>query len=262
MFFKFFISVFVLINSASAEKFNARLQDVSSANGLQRLMLFSDGRLAWMEQNQDINIKTGYWYTVQINEKNVIEKIELLQTQKKEIELNPSFTPTENYTPDKINHYQSLNIIQNLNQIDSKVASSDRAHLWAYQLFNQFQLKSMKYFIIPSLQQIIEKRLKFWFYVGIAFEVENQRNIVIEPTLSNSPLDLEKWIELTIQEPEKCQIISIDQYNHNSNNCQIFLSNMYYRRPIDIIRFNLEQFARSHFYESEIEESLYSIDLN
>jgi len=263
MFFKLFISsLFILLNSAAAESFKARLQDISVSKGLQKLMLFSDGRLAWMKQNEELSIKKGFWYTVQTNEKNEVEEIELLKTQKKEIEINPSFTPDENYVADKINYHQSLNIIQILNQIDLKIASSDRAHLWAYQLFNQAKLRSMKYFIIPSLQQIVEKRLKFWFFVGLSLEVDDQKNIIIDPALSSVPLNFEKWITQNIQDSDDCQIVSIDQFDHNSDECQLFLSNMYYRRPIDIFRMKLEQFARSHFYESEIEESLYSIHLN
>lgn len=246
---------------AFSETFTARLQDVFTLPNSELLLSFSDGRIAWGQNDSstDKNFIPGIWYKVKIDNEVKIQHIETLEIQKKEMELNPSFAPDENFISDKLTWEQSGKILAEMTNLNSQSPSSDRAHYWAYQLFNQDNVKSMKYFLLPSLDQMKKNNLKFWFYVGLSLQDHDGFSMILDPVLSNQPMSVSYWLTKIIGTDSECQKKTTKDFVYSSLQCQMLEINMYYRRPVDVIRLQIQEFIRSHFYESEIEESRFSV---
>lgn len=264
MFYKL-LTCFLFLSCINAycESFTSRLQEIADGPDSEKMLLFTDGRIAWTKDDliNNTNLLPGIWYNVLTNEKVEVEKIAALGVQRKEIELNPSFAKDDLYQIDTLDEKTAEEFYYKLDSFHPSTASSDRTHLWAYQLYQEFKIKGSKFFLFPNLDQIRNQRLQFWYYVGLAFMDKQGAPTLFDPVLSKKPLSLKAWKSLLIDENTSCTSETVNTFEINNDKCQMIELNMFYRRPIDILRLQIQEFIRSHFYDSEVEESRFSSEI-
>jgi hypothetical protein len=121
----------------------------------------------------------------------------------------------------------------------------NRAYIWAKQMYNSNEIRSKKIFIFYTKKYRREINKKWWFHVAPMVEV-NGEDIVLDKEFMRTPVTRQVWLTKFTEKMAKkgmpdyqCSIIEnmndfYEQSNQDNEYCNVFVTSMYYRAPIDM----------------------------
>lgn len=198
---------------------------------------------------------------------NKVEKIlavKIINTKEVEVKVENQqvLTPMDNYSPSNIESYdKALEIFQTLNG-DTKMFSQcfNRAHIWAKQMNDDFQVDSMKILIYYTKKYRKEVSKKWWFHIAPMVDVNGQY-FVMDREFTRKPVTDENWEKIFTKKmgnPEyRCKKIDnikefYDDNNMNNEFCNIQHTSMYYWEPNDMSRLDKEGKTKTGWVNWEI----------
>ena len=116
----------------------------------------------------------------------------------------------------------------------------NRAHVWAYESKNQFNLDSMKIFLFFTRKYIREYNFEWWFHVSpftYVLEGGNKTEKILDFKFTKGPTDVQKWTDLFMSNRALCPVITkYSEYENNEEReyCYVYKTSMYYLQPLDL----------------------------
>lgn len=223
--------------------FNGRVFEVDSANQalIQKLERardeFSDVELVVEEGEKFKSDK----------EIEKILSVKIKNTPKQIINTDISVDPMTNYSPSNVKSDDLARKIFSSLNVKTKRSSQcfNRAHIWAKQMFDNFNVKSMKIFLFYTKRFRREVSNKWWFHVAPMINVNGQLK-VMDREFTRKPITDKRWEEIFTGKMDnpgnyRCKRIShikdfYDAYNTENEFCNIIHTSMFYRSPNDMKR--------------------------
>lgn len=145
------------------------------------------------------------------------------------IEFKPSIIGSETKAKNLFNKMNS--------DFKPNAETSDRAHVWASEVFKKTGLKSQKVFIFFTMNYINRTGFKWWFQVAPAFvvNVNGKKELkVFDYTHASEPLSVKQWTDLFISSKRPCRLTEkYSEYEDTrfSEECFVIVDSMYYQLP-------------------------------
>lgn len=175
-------------------------------------------------------------------------------------------TPMTNYTPTVVNSIEDANrmfrYLVNGNKWNNECYN--KAHIWAKQMDDNDNIKSMKKFIFytKKFRRSLPKS-KWWFHVAPMINV-NGENYIMDLAYARQPILAEDWEKMLIDKLERngikdyrCKVITkISEFhnkqNHETEYCNVLIANMYYWVPGDIEDLENEGIEKDQWNNGEL----------
>jgi hypothetical protein len=171
--------------------------------------------------------------------------------------------PLVNFEPTVLqNMDEATNVFKNFRRKETPWSQCyNRAHVWAYETKNRFNINTMKVFMFYTTKYIREYNFPWWFHVAPLTLVSEDGGIsekVLDPYFAKNPLTLKDWTKLFIQNRPTCPVIS--QYsdfqkNERDEYCYLYKSSMYYVQPIDLENFEKYGKTKTQWKNFEIKRA-------
>lgn len=182
------------------------------------------------------------------DERYVLEAEEISPQPDEEM---PSEEPFENFTPSVLKSPEEARTIFNSLRRNSRSSSQcyNRAHVWAYESRNKYQLDSMKVFMFYTRKYIREYNFHWWFHVAPFTYIGNNgsaQESVLDRKFTKGPTDMKSWTDIFMKNKVTCPVISkyTDYENHQEKEyCYLYKASMYYVQPLDLEK--LEETGRT-----------------
>jgi hypothetical protein len=178
---------------------------------------------------------------------NELVDIKLLE-QANDISELSLITPMSNYTATNIESMELVEQMFKTLKNGTKWWNNqcfNRAYIWAKQMYNSNKINSKKIFIFYTKKYRREINKKWWFHVAPMVEV-NGEDIVLDKEFMRTPVTKQAWLTKFTEKMAKkgmpdyqCSVIEnmndfYDQSNQDNEYCNILITSMYYRAPIDM----------------------------
>lgn len=176
-----------------------------------------------------------------------------------------SLHPMTNYTPSNVD---SMEIAKEMFQSLKKrtkwfTQCFNRAHVWAKQMYDSHQVKSMKILIYYTKKFRREIDGKWWFHIAPMIDVNGQY-YVMDKEFTRGPVTDVKWEKIFTRKMEnkgiygyRCKVIQnikeyYDRYNQENEYCNIQITSMYYWEPNDMSRLDKTGKQKTKFLNWEL----------
>ena len=154
------------------------------------------------------------------------------------------------YEPTILNSLdEAISIFKNLRRGSTSWSQCfNRAHIWAYESKNKYDLDSMKAFLFFTSKYIRRYDYEWWFHVSpytLTQEEGEVKERVLDFRFSKTPLFMKSWTDLFMLNKASCPIVEkYSQYRQNQDqeDCYLIKTSMYYLQPLDLS--NLEETGR------------------
>jgi len=148
----------------------------------------------------------------------------------------------DQYNPTVFNSVQQaqsyFNTMDNATKDDSQCYN--RAHGWAYDLWTQYRINSLKIFIFFTRRYIREFDYKWWFHVSPMTLVGDRgynTEYVMDRSFTRGPVDVKTWTDIFMKNKANC--LHVRYYSEYSRNpeaqyCYLMKTIQYYSTPRDL----------------------------
>jgi hypothetical protein len=162
------------------------------------------------------------------------------------------------YSPSIVSSTASLNIFTNMRR-DYQYQSQcyNRAHVWTYEAFKRFGLKSNKLFLFFTSRYIRRYNYKWWFHVTPMVYVDgaSQANWrTLDRRYTSAPLTTKTWTNVFMLNDALCPVVNkYSSYrNHQQEkDCYLIPTSMYFWQPRDIERQEIYGTVKTQYFKSE-----------
>lgn len=149
----------------------------------------------------------------------------------------------------------------------------NRAHIWSKQMYDKYNTKSMKILIYYTKKFRTEIGGKWWFHIAPMINVEGKR-YVMDREFTRGPVTDEQWEHIFTKKMEekgvtgyRCKVIDnikeyYDEYNQNSEYCNIQVTSMYYWEPNDMSRLDKTGEQKTEFLNWELKRATKNVFWN
>lgn len=165
----------------------------------------------------------------------------------------PEYSPTRFSSKEDINHlFESFR--EKMKQ-DSQCYQ--RAHTWAYEAYNAYNVKSMKVFIFFTDRYIREYHYKWWFHVAPFTYLQNEE-FVLDRTFADTPLKTQEWTNIFMEGNWICPSVArYSDYREHQQDQYCFLRKvpMYYFQPLNVEAMD-KDVGVDHFIDWEVKLAL------
>jgi hypothetical protein len=173
--------------------------------------------------------------------------------------------PMLNYTPTDVESYDyAAEMFKTLNN-KTKMFSQcfNRAHIWAKQMHDNFQVSSMKILIYYTKKYRREISKKWWFHIAPMVQIGDEK-YVLDREFTRKPVTDENWEKIFTKKMEKkgiygyrCKVIKnikefYDESNQANEYCNIQVTSMYYWEPNDMSRLDKNGTQKTEFHNREL----------
>lgn len=184
--------------------------------------LFDRNKTWSVTMDKDHNVLT-------MNEENILP-------QEFQIErLDPvSYEPTKVKSGDAKSYFNESRISHGETQC------YNRAHVWAFEMWKNHQVKSQKIFLFFTRKYIREHNFGWWFHVAPLLYVDGfwgDSEKVADPRYITAPRDIDWWTGKFISTNSKCPVITkYSEYADYpySEDCFVLKAPMYMYQPLDL----------------------------
>lgn len=192
------------------------------------------------------------------DERNIISSEVIIESdQDDEI---TALSVSEDYSPTVLNSVDEAQKIFNSMRRGSTSWSQcfNRAHIWAYESKNQFDLNSMKMFLFFTRKYIREYNFEWWFHVApftYVLEDGNTTEKILDFKFTRSPANVQKWTDLFMSNRALCPVIAkYSEYENNNGQeyCYLYKASMYYLQPLDLDNLERSGTTKSQWYNYEV----------
>lgn len=155
--------------------------------------------------------------------------------------------PSDNFEPTVLRNAEEAGIHFKRMRTDTRRRSQcfNRAYVWNYELYKNYNIKSRKIFIFFTRKYIREYRYKWWFHVAPLTQVNmsgKAQDVVLDREFSSSPQLPEVWKNDYMHNGAPCpEVKKYSDYSQNQDKeyCYFIKASMYYWQPLDLE--NLEE---------------------
>lgn len=163
------------------------------------------------------------------------------------------------YEPTVLNGFQDVKkLFDNLNKNYRRVSEcSDRAHIWAHDMYETQGIKSMKAFAFLTASYINRNRAKWWFHVAPMIKTHDSA-FILDYQFMDKPVTVKEWTDLMVSSKRNCKLTTkFSEYDVNpqTEDCYIMFESMYYRLPGDIHRQETHNQFKNDFNAYEVQSS-------
>lgn len=237
--------------AAQAAVMETRIVDVEMDADRLMVMAETEGRVLWVNATDSAMVRAfetaqAQEHFVRVSydaETGVVSGAELMaQTTLQSVrparnkDTPAAFNPT---VFNSVAHAQSyFNTMDSQTKDDSQCYN--RAHGWAYDLWSQYRINSLKIFIFFTRRYIREYDYKWWFHVSPMVLVGSQgRNYeyVMDRSFTRGPVEVRTWTDIFMKNRAFCPHVRYytDYRNHQeAEYCYLMKSIMYYSTPRDL----------------------------
>lgn len=116
----------------------------------------------------------------------------------------------------------------------------NRAHGWAYDLWTQYRINSLKIFIFFTRRYIREYNYQWWFHVSpMTLVGQSGRNAeyVMDRSFTQGPVDVRTWTNIFMKNDANCPHVRYYtdyRNNQDAQYCYLMKTIMYYSTPRDL----------------------------
>ncbi len=259
------------------ETFQTRIVKYSPAADAQSATHFyleSEGRVARISADQsDLSVKmeaayfNDEWVTISLKDRGDHDEIVALQTTAaplssaldvvdEEETVDPA---TATYLPSDLGSFENAqSIFGGLHRrFKRRSQCYQRAHVWAYSMHANSNIKSMKVFLFFTEKYVRAYNYKWWFHVA-PFVKAAGVEYVMDRSYTSKPLDMQSWTNEFMKNKAVCPVIrSYSDYSRNEYAAYCFVAKvpMYYYNPVDLQalerrRVVIENWKTSHVNDS------------
>lgn len=245
------LAIFVLPLSTFASVMETRIVDVEDNDAKMMVLAETDGRVLWVNSEDkslanaiESAAKTGRHLRIDYDDESGDVSGVVLLAKKNEARVSSANSSNKDngYQPTVFTSVQQaqsyFNTMDNQTKNDSQCYN--RAHGWAYDLWNQYQINSLKIFIFFTRRYIREYRYKWWFHVSpmvLVGERGYNTEMVMDRSFTNGPVNVRTWTNIFMKNRVECPHVRYySQYNQNqeAQYCYLMKSIMYYSTPRDL----------------------------
>ncbi len=250
------LSLLTSLSAFSAEITTTIVEVGAVEAGDKEVMVFaqSEGRVLWVDAKDTalldalkIARERNLLVNIDFREFNGhVKGVELLETAQPEVSTGESFEKNTlaNFTPSFIESLESSQSVFNRMDGRTKWKSQcyNRAHGWAYDMYTQSRINSMKVFIFFTQRYIKAEKYKWWFHVApyVMTQMEGASvETVLDRTFTRGPLKMKDWTDNFMNRKQNCPVVTrYSDYRQNqwAQDCYLIKTSMYYRSPADIER--------------------------
>lgn len=241
----------VLTAPAFAAVLETRIFDVETGEERAMVLAENDGRVLWIANSEgsmirafQAAVKSGRVLKVSFDgESGVVKSASTLARKVVEDERTghakfevDEYRPTLFNSPQQAQSY--FNTMDGQTKDDSQCYN--RAHGWAYDLWNQYRINSLKVFIFFTRRYIREFNYKWWFHVSPMVLVGSggyNTEFVMDRSFTKGPTDVQSWTNVFMKNRAYCPTVNYySQYRNNqeAQYCYLMKSIMYYSTPRDL----------------------------
>lgn len=260
---RFFLLLLLFSTEAFSESFESKIHDIHFSAGEESLVLFENGRVGFLPANEKLS---DLFHFKQERERLLIN----IDTQHTIVSMWSSAeeSPPGSAAIKSGFSYEAsvLDSVAKASQIFSRFKQGwqnesqcyNRAHIWAYEAFQESSLKSIKLFLFFTSRYIRNYRFKWWFHVAPMTLVRiNGKNYpkVLDRRYTSGPRDIRAWTNIFMKNKAECPLVrkySDYRNKQNAQDCYLLPANMYYYQPRDLELLERRGRIKSGFIQSEV----------
>jgi hypothetical protein len=225
-----------------AETLTDRIHSVVETNSDSHIVRFEKGRVGFISNDLLAEMKnnTGAEVQVELDRKSEIRQMYVTKAPEATYDVylkNSTLQDPPAYQPTVISRAKVEEIYRSLNHNFKRLSEcSDRAHVWAYDMFKDSGINSQKAFIFLTASYINRVRFKWWFHVAPMFNVEGT-NMVTDVMYKDRPVTIKEWTNMMVFSGRDCKMTTkFSEYDVNpqTEDCYMMIDSMYYRLPGDL----------------------------
>jgi hypothetical protein len=234
------------------------------------MILLSNGRVARLSKEDtllledlDVALQQKSWIKVILNKERTIlavESVEAPQTH------DSSFTSEEKsilYAPSVIPGLEQARMVfkQMNRNYNSDSQCYNRAHVWAWEMYQKYRINSQKVFMFFTPKYIRRYNFEWWFHVS-PFVLVQDKGAVVERTMdfryTNGPKTMKQWTDTFMSNDPECKVVSkYTEYEYTRENedagwCMMLKVPMYYYQPLDLEAMDKQGKVRLFWEEWEV----------
>lgn len=264
-------STALLAQTAGAYELSTRVVDVQLTQSGDEIMIFEEGgRVLWApatERQLQRALKQvkadGLSLKLDIDPvTNHLKGVQLINHSENENLSGETVFSEASFTPTELSMDEARSIFSVLDgNTKRKSQCFNRAHGWAYDMWTQKRVNSMKMFIFFTRKYIEEFKYNWWFHVAPYVHVKTPAGVeerLMDRTFSEGPDKVKDWTDMFVRPKPHCPVVDkyTDFYNNQwSSYCYLIKANMYYRSPKDLERLEKEGRQELNWNQAEIREA-------
>lgn len=259
-----FFAISLATASTEIETYESRIADMDSAVHAGDRSLFyleADGRVLRLDatQTSEIEILSQAFQSgdavrvevVRMGQGDVVRSIQILPSQAYDVAPQEASGGVERdfrsslprlfdelYMPTDVGSYETANalFVRLTTNTRNKSQCYQRAHLWAYSMASESNVKSMKAFLFFTKRYIREYNYEWWFHVA-PYVIANGTEYVLDRTFTRQPLEMKAWTDRFISSRVVCPAVerySDYELNQEAQYCYLRKVPMYYYQPLNV----------------------------
>lgn len=261
------ISILIISLSALAERFQSKVHSIDTASKQNdpHLIMMDNGRVIFVDYH-DTELLDSFR-----------DSLKKRDTLKLEVDEENNFLGAESIEPEAFvppvrDNRKTVNFSYDPSVVSSGAASSifrrmrrdyqnesqcyNRAHIWAWEEYQNSGLKSVKHFLFFTRRYIRNYRYKWWFHVSPSVKVSGQGARILDRRYTSGHRSVSSWTRNFVHSGRRCPVVyKYYDYRNNqeSEDCYLIPVSMYFWQPRDIERRDRTGHEKTQFYQSEID---------
>lgn len=141
--------------------------------------------------------------------------------------------------------------------VNHKSQCYQRAHYWAYSMWNRASLKSMKVFLFFTRKYIRAYNYKWWFHVA-PFVYAGGFEMVLDPEFVRHAMQIDRWSHVFVRARENCvAAATYREYEQGEylHYCYFRKVPMYHYQPLDVKYSDRNNTERTNWVSWELRNS-------
>lgn len=178
--------------------------------------------------------------------------------ENKNLALEDVPNPMDGYTPSTLNSMATARTYFNSMKagLSKRSQCYNRAHVWTYELDNQYGAKTKKVWLFFTRRYIREYRYHWWFHVTPVIQVAGEsEDISLDRRFLRGPLALTPWKNIFMRNNAFCPTVtrysSYRDYQYD-NYCYFIKTSMYFWQPYQIENLERGRGVRTGWIQGEL----------
>ncbi len=233
--------IFIVFPSIANTTIETKIHDIDWAKTPHErtLLLLETGQVIKVGRDFSISKKfKSFHWKFTIDHKHNLKSMGPLSSPEKLV--SHTFLPEE-YRPTVVNSSSRAKKYFRHSRISrGETQCFNRAHVWAYELWKKYGVKSQKIFVFYSRKYIRRHNFGWWFHVAPLLRVDGwdeTEDLVIDPRYITAPRSVDWWLGKFMSGSFECKEISkysdYADYPY-SEDCFVYKAPMYIYQPLDL----------------------------
>lgn len=252
---------------AHAVSFESKVHsiDYSTKTGEPHLVLLENGRVLFVKDNQKTllksfqkNLRNHDHLEIEVDEENNLLNVEKVEPIN-EVPFPSEYSNRESYVPTIVPGGAAATSIFRRMRRDYQNESQcyNRAHIWAWEEFQNSGLKSKKHFLFFTRRYIRNYNYKWWFHVSPSVIVKGYSgDRILDRRYTGGHRSISSWVRNFVYSGRACPVVN-KYYDYRNNqeteDCYLIPVSMYFWQPRDIERRDRTGAEKTQFFQREVD---------